>query len=893
MNLQRKVISINNRKELMTFPTRVAILAAGLIVSSLVVAVYRLTAHMEPAGFDEFLELVLPHLRQSFHPEINERNAYFAYIIFAPLVPALLALLYYRTKLKRKTERVIETVDTWLSQYNWFFIVLAAGLFLFVPLQTLTRNYLFHTTVFSGINLILGLVLFAFICCAAQRGKAYRFLYWISCAMCLAAVIFSLWLIPWNVFSIYETHGHYTAYASSVYAVVLGGRTLFVDYTPQYGLYGYLLAPFFRFLPLNLRTFSSLMAALMLVAYACNYLTLRVMIEDRLIRMLAFFNIVYFTVIFHNTALPTGMRDSYFQFFPHRFLFPSIILFLFVKFMMLPPRDQLGTLNQKRSLGWFSAMLVASSVGIMWNFDTGFVAYGATVVSLGFAALCNTVAFKGQHTKFSTHWRYFLVFLVGVPLLFFVALQAVTFVRSGTFLDDFFGVVFFQRVFYNYGFFMIRMPYIHSWIILALVYFVGICLAAFHLVGLYTKKESSVSVHHVILLFISVLGVGLFSYYQGRSHDQVFIKVVTWAFFSLALLVCKSDLFLPQKDENHRTFGFMPTRIISRFFLCFVLFLAPFSVLTDFDRFVQTAEARTEIRSAYLPAPWAHPLNSLLINEDEVIILSHNVPWFGSRLGRFCSIAEASLIETFLIEQSERHSYRLNRNLTKLVIFHGGHVVPSHNIPIWRYGGVTLYKPEGRDMPFLGVVASELEVPAGEDVIAVFIRHGYEVYVSSTPQHMVDFEGRFVHMSRSRFPVQLDFPDEFTIQALVFPQTQEGSHISIIDSHAYWAGFAVQQVGDKDNIFRFFYGNGTDWVISDDFELVPYEWNELRIVFGRTSKKVYVNSRLVSDTMLDGEMVQSVHGLIIGNFIHAERRFNGKIQEVLITGADSTRQDGR
>jgi hypothetical protein len=75
---------------------------------------------------------------------------------------------------------------------------------------------------------------------------------------------------------------------------------------------------------------------------------------------------------------------------------------------------------------------------------------------------------------------------------------------------------YYQNIFYNTGYGMLPMPYFHMWNIVLYTYLLG-------LVYTLTKvMKPSICSHSVQVFFLTVLGLGLFVYYQGRSHDEVF-----------------------------------------------------------------------------------------------------------------------------------------------------------------------------------------------------------------------------------------------------------------------------------------------------------------------------------------------------------------------------------
>lgn len=86
---------------------------------------------------------------------------------------------------------------------------------------------------------------------------------------------------------------------------------------------------------------------------------------------------------------------------------------------------------------------------------------------------------------------------------------------------DFFATTSAHRMFYLNGFLMIRMtPPPAPWLALGLLYLYGLA------VGLRAGLRGEMRLWSGMLLYLSILGCGLFAYYQGRSHAYNFPNVI-------------------------------------------------------------------------------------------------------------------------------------------------------------------------------------------------------------------------------------------------------------------------------------------------------------------------------------------------------------------------------
>ena len=89
----------------------------------------------------------------------------------------------------------------------------------------------------------------------------------------------------------------------------------------------------------------------------------------------------------------------------------------------------------------------------------------------------------------------------------------------------------YQRMYFAAGFMKIPMEWPATWALVALVYLAGLAYGALALAA----RRATPRVQMVFLL--SVLGIGLSSYYQGRSHPNILLLVWWPAHLLLALFL--------------------------------------------------------------------------------------------------------------------------------------------------------------------------------------------------------------------------------------------------------------------------------------------------------------------------------------------------------------------
>lgn len=320
------------------------------------------------------------------------------------------------------------------------------------------------------------------------------------------------------------TH-HFDAYFYPVYKVY-SGQTPLIDFQNLYGFYPYFLAPILTLMGgATMYHFSIIMAVLVMVSFLSIFTSLYLLFKNKLLSILCVAAMICWLVTF-----PDSYQSRYYlQYIPHRFLFPSILLLLCTL---------QSVFEKKLSRNWFVGITYfVVALSLLWNFDTGFVLFLTYSAFLIYRAL---VLYPLNDKRLYRVFGATLGFAAGSVLVAYLVLLGITYFRTGQFfqLSD---VFYAQSIFYQSGFYMLRMPFVHIWIVLILVYAVALVRAMKNF--RFLRNDSSVELNPfgTMYFFLSVLGLGLFSYYQGRSHDYVF-TVVCWPGFVLLALFAQETL---------------------------------------------------------------------------------------------------------------------------------------------------------------------------------------------------------------------------------------------------------------------------------------------------------------------------------------------------------------
>lgn len=390
-----------------------------------------------------------------------------------------------------------------------------------------SRGACFITLLSAGPRAIVAGAVVAGMICAMidtrhERGRA-----WLTglLATAVAAVLVSVFLYSlYDLSTVTDTFAYDKHFNVVFHAMVqvCHGRELLVDYVHQYGLYPHFLEPVFWVVPLGVFSFTVVMGLLVVATFMLIAAALMTFTENRAVALLGVLSLVsggYVAKVMSN-------HDPYFQYVPIRTLFPALATWLVARYLASPSRSRQA------------ALYVVSACAVLWNLDTGVVVLAAVVL----ITLYDEYVRRGVVAALRTG-------LVGMAL----SVATVSLwcgwmcLRYGAF-PDLGELVRYSRIFYGLGFFMLPMPRVHPWSLVAVVYISGLAW------GCAAMVSGRASPRATYAAFLSLLGVGLFSYYQGRSHDETFVLCVYPAFM-LVTLFCDWLLREPSPPVLFRAVG--------------------------------------------------------------------------------------------------------------------------------------------------------------------------------------------------------------------------------------------------------------------------------------------------------------------------------------------------
>ena len=231
--------------------------------------------------------------------------------------------------------------------------------------------------------------------------------------------------------------------------------------------------------------------------------------------------------------------------------------------------------TKSKKLYFFSFFLF--SLGILWNPDFGLITFISLIAFYSYLEFGNQ-SFLIALKKIFIH----LVFAVLILCTSFLFYSVLIRIFYGKF-PELIGMFTTLKSFAIIGFNMLPMPLTyHPWMLITIVYLFGLLYSITHLIN---KKITSRS---AIVFLITVIGIGSFSYYQGRSHNWYLFSTNPIAFVLLTIFA--DDLLRMIKTKK---IFFIPFSLII-FFLSFSLF----QTIYDYKRIINlTSEKENKIQN--------------------------------------------------------------------------------------------------------------------------------------------------------------------------------------------------------------------------------------------------------------------------------------------------------
>ncbi len=336
-------------------------------------------------------------------------------------------------------------------------------------------------------------------------------------ATVIACIGMSVFYFPYS----FENKYNFNAVYYSMTQVYSGLPMLVDGFSNTYGLYPHFLNLIFQVIGLSVYKFTLVMGIFIGLSFAANFYSLKQYVSNKVILFLGMLTVIFFP--FLNFKFGQNF-DCNFAFYPIRYIIPSTLIFLATLYFK----------NRSQVVYWIATVLLAFFV--MWNPEIGLVSYLSWLAVNTFNDFYTTEN-KINIKKIVMHWVVGIGMLVAAFYTYKLLISA-AYGKSPDLASLFSTIAVFGKV----GSGLLPMSLLHPWNIVALVVMVGMTYA----ISKWYKKEITPKVSMVFLL--TVLSVGFFVYFQGRSHNW---QLAQSSCMSLLLLtILGDDLWSILKNKN-------------------------------------------------------------------------------------------------------------------------------------------------------------------------------------------------------------------------------------------------------------------------------------------------------------------------------------------------------
>ncbi|WP_010494515.1 LamG domain-containing protein [Paenibacillus elgii] len=807
--------------------------------------------------------------RTLFYPEPVEKMQFIISLILLPVLLSIFMFFLNYVVLR------IQYLGKWIDSRSTtiiFYVIVSLGFTILFIAENNNTNYFYFNHNFlvkSPVTcIILTIILvFIYLWTLYYNKIAKKLIVYLSFGICL---LISLFLSLMNVFSAQtvEDNGIYISHLNAVYhsvAAVMSNQFLLVDIPSQYGLYPHILEPLFRIIGLNLVSFTSVMAILIFGTFYFWIIFLKKNVKNQMLAYLGFFSTLYFGYIF----VRFDNIDSYFQYYPLRTIFPALLLYLSVHYF------------KRKTISIYYLSFVLYSVGALWNIETGIIVFITWIAVLIFDELVSGIS-KKSIAKSIVH----IVKGISVFIFVIIAYSLYIFIRSGSF-PEYLEMIQYIKFFYNFGLVMLPMPLIHPWNLVILSYIIGLSISIRSIVD---KKDTLKS---KMIFMVSIMGLGLFSYYQGRSHDIVLLDVV---YPSLLLLTLFSDNILEYIKSNGRR-SMIPVAALS--VLVIFMMSTIFSTAYNFDKlenhFKYRWSALLNYKDNYITTGIDF-IKRYTKQEDKILILSMNSGIYYADTKTKPALNLPGPSEMFLKKDYQIIEETIKGKSLDQIFYDRNYTHQE-----------TVAKANEKMLGYLFENYKVDDISSGKNIIRFIPRDDvdnsfYSKLTNSGIIHYAFSDGGvflkdIINNKISEYNYNLPkvfLNPNFSLEVVVKPDTKQGKHAIIAGNHPGEkgpSGFVIQQDEDKQNEFYFSYGDGREWVRTGNFKILSTQLNYIAVSVNEKVITTYVNGNKINETKVNENMVNSDLPLVLGNWLAGDRPFNGEVKEINLSNNILSNED--
>lgn len=542
-----------------------------IIFELILVYLIELTYHPAIISLDELKKIYLDSVVISFIPKPIEQRQFLLGVFFCPI---FLMINYFIS------QKLVNSSFKNKNNLIEFFLILSTvlGLPSFIYLALSMSDFLYIKS--SLIYSVLGFAIYSFVIFPAfiYLIIKQKFYYWLEkiFALELLLVVGCIGILGVLSLNGIVDPGHF----SPVYfpQTQLAYSKVIIQQVPSlYGMFPLFLKPIFSVIGISVVNFTVVMSILTAVSFLSLFIFLKKSIKDKLVPILVILSILVYSHLCLGFIF--NSYSPYIQYTPIRILFPALILFIVTKYL------------EKFSRYWYIIGHALATVALFWNFDSGMVVFISWNLFLIYLEIWKRADKKLTDVLKSICKHILSGFgslLLGLSLISFYYIY-----NYGSLPDP---NLFFQysKLFYS-GFFLIPLPiFPHMWYLVILVYTISLLRSFSYLINNNKNKKGS------LYFILSIIGFGLFAYFEGRSHNYTLFAPSFVAFLILALFL--DDFLLEfrnylKEGKQIRIFTFFITIAIS-----FILILPTVDIIKNINFFIKnTSEAYHSLYSPIAP----------------------------------------------------------------------------------------------------------------------------------------------------------------------------------------------------------------------------------------------------------------------------------------------------
>lgn len=486
---------------------------------------------------DNYILKTFTHSIENFAPEQSEKLQYFFGTIMFPL---LYTFLYYRLskinlKISMKSYKIVSILI--------LICIILGSIYIFkcnpFYLNTIVSYTSPQASIILAIAFSINLIIYSKIIYKKNIQKILNNI-WITLGIFLT-IYCSKFLLT-NNYLYYGTDAHASAYLYPIVRVAYG-QTLGIDFNNIYGFYPYLINPIIQLFGgvVTQYRLSMLMSFFYCISILSVTITIFIVCKNKIIGFLGS-AALNFIALFMVPLFPAG--EYYLQYVPHRILFPMLSLLYCTIYLKLNEKNIC-----KKNYFMRIFALILCTLSLMWNLESGIICIAMIITTFFYISFTKYEWFK------RSFWREIIsstLLILCSIFVFLILIVFITFCRSNQIINPF-DLMFGPLIFYNYGFYMIPMPLLHPWILLVLFYIVSLCNSINNIFIIQKQKLYMFDLKNALKFLLPILGMGIFVYYQGRSHPYCFHPIV-WPSIILICIYLQefSDKIIEQSKQKNR-----------------------------------------------------------------------------------------------------------------------------------------------------------------------------------------------------------------------------------------------------------------------------------------------------------------------------------------------------